>query len=270
MSVKQATFEDYDGFVAKFEPKKTTDDCMTPAPVYEAVRDWAVREYGLEGRVIVRPFWPGGDYETFDYPDGCVVIDNPPFSILTRICRFYAAAGIDYFLFAPHLTCFSADVPGRNYIPCGVNVHYENRANVSTSFVTSLGDSFIRSAPDLHRAATEASAVVRRAKTKHRPKYAYPPELLIAANVARYSQRGIDFRVRRSETARATRLDSQKPLGKAIFGGGFLLSEDATARKNAAERAAAERAAAERFDLSPRERDIVRSLGRPRQTETAE
>ena len=73
---------EYDAFVEKFKPKKTTDDCYTPENVYEAVRDWAVQEYGLEVREIVRPFWPGGDYERFAYPDGCVVIDNPPFSIL--------------------------------------------------------------------------------------------------------------------------------------------------------------------------------------------
>lgn len=43
----------------------------------------------MGGRTIVRPFWPGGDYEDFDYPTGCVVIDNPPFSILSKIVRFY-------------------------------------------------------------------------------------------------------------------------------------------------------------------------------------
>ena len=34
MGIKQATFEDYDGFVEKFKPKLTTDDCYTP-PVAE-------------------------------------------------------------------------------------------------------------------------------------------------------------------------------------------------------------------------------------------
>lgn len=27
-----AAFRDYEGFVEKFEPKKTTDDCYTPPP----------------------------------------------------------------------------------------------------------------------------------------------------------------------------------------------------------------------------------------------
>lgn len=30
MKSRQLTFEDYDGFVEKFKPKKTTDDCYTP------------------------------------------------------------------------------------------------------------------------------------------------------------------------------------------------------------------------------------------------
>lgn len=83
------TTAEYEAFVEKFTPKKTTDECYTPALVYEAVRGWAVERYGLQGREIVRPFYPGGDYEHAEYPEGCVVIDNPPFSILSKICAFY-------------------------------------------------------------------------------------------------------------------------------------------------------------------------------------
>lgn len=50
----------------------------------------------MGGRPIVRPFYPGGDYINFDYPADCVVIDNPPFSILAQIVAFYAKRGIDY------------------------------------------------------------------------------------------------------------------------------------------------------------------------------
>ena len=31
---------DYDAFVEKFKPKRTTDDCLTPEPVYNAIRQW--------------------------------------------------------------------------------------------------------------------------------------------------------------------------------------------------------------------------------------
>lgn len=39
-SQNKEKFEDYDGFVEKFKPKKTTDDCYTPPLVYEAIADW--------------------------------------------------------------------------------------------------------------------------------------------------------------------------------------------------------------------------------------
>ena len=81
--------ETYEQFTEKFIPKRTTDDCYTPPQVYEALLQWAVSHLHLEGRPVVRPFYPGGDYEHYPYPDGCVVIDNPPFSIYAKIVRFY-------------------------------------------------------------------------------------------------------------------------------------------------------------------------------------
>ena len=81
--------DEYKAFVEKFKGKKTTDDCYTPAPVYDAVADWVSAEYGVDRSAFLRPFWPGGDYEHAEYPEGCTVVDNPPFSILTQIVRFY-------------------------------------------------------------------------------------------------------------------------------------------------------------------------------------
>lgn len=92
MDSQVSLFDDnpeYDAFVAKFKPKKTTDDCYTPPLVYEAVKTWACKEYDIDPDGIVRPFYPGGDYEHYVYPSGCTVLDNPPFSILTKICEFY-------------------------------------------------------------------------------------------------------------------------------------------------------------------------------------
>ena len=138
----------YEKFVEKFKPKLTTDDCYTPPEVYEAVKDWAVKEYKLEDREIVRPFYPGGDYEHFNYIDGSVVIDNPPFSILSKIIDFYMERGIKFFLFAPHLTLFSGN---RNicYLITGAKIIYENGANVSTSFITNMDEYKIKVVPDL-------------------------------------------------------------------------------------------------------------------------
>lgn len=39
----------YEEFVDKFKPKKTTDDCYTPGAIYEAVKDWAIKEMDWGG-----------------------------------------------------------------------------------------------------------------------------------------------------------------------------------------------------------------------------
>ena len=70
---------EYDAFLDKFKRKLTTDDCYTPDNVYNAVADWVAEEYRLDRACFVRPFYPGGDYQSYDYPPECVVVDNPPF-----------------------------------------------------------------------------------------------------------------------------------------------------------------------------------------------
>lgn len=133
---------DYNEFLDKFEAKKTTDDCYTPNEVYEAVKNHVIEKYNLKDRKVVRPFYPGGDYENYTYPKDCVVIDNPPFSILSKIVEFYQKKKIVYFLFGPHLTLFSAN-KGQNYIITNSQITYENKAFVNTGFITNLGKYFI-------------------------------------------------------------------------------------------------------------------------------
>lgn len=82
--------ESYSEFVEKFKPKLTTDECYTPPVVYDAIRDYVNEHiFSLEGHRIVRPFFPGGDFEHFDYQPNDIVLNNPPFSILARIVKFY-------------------------------------------------------------------------------------------------------------------------------------------------------------------------------------
>lgn len=252
----------YEEFVDKFKPKVTTDDCYTPPLIYDTVRDWACREYGIDPGSIVRPFWPGGDYERFDYPDGCTVLDNPPFSILSKICEFYLDRGIRFFLFAPSLTAFSGkNVTMRmNHLICDANIEYENGAMVRTAFVTSYGgDVVAQTAPSLGKAINYAVEQLRKEKTRTLPKYTYPDNIVTAAIMQRWAYYGIDFKVRSSECVRVSKLDAQRESGKAIFGSGLLLSSQKGAERAAAERAAAERAA-EKWELSDRELAIVASL----------
>ena len=212
-------FEDYEGFVEKFKPKRTTDDCYTPDIVYEAVKDWACEEYGINPDSIVRPFWPGGDYETFDYPEGCTVLDNPPFSCMIKIIRFYNEKGIKYFLFAPYLSNFNSGFAA-NHIITGTTITYENGAEIGTSFLTNLGEWFIRSAPELADKIEVANKENLKAVKKHVPKYSYPDAVISSAAVGYICNHGVELKIRRKDCTPIRALDSQREKRKTIFGGG--------------------------------------------------
>ena len=72
-NTRQGLFEGYKAFTDKFKPKLTTDDCYPPPAVYAAVLHWVTERCGLQGRNIVRPFYPGGDFERYPYENGAVV-----------------------------------------------------------------------------------------------------------------------------------------------------------------------------------------------------
>lgn len=253
---------EYAAFVEKFKSKKTTDDCYTPDNVYAAVHDWAVKGYGLESARIIRPFYPGGDYKKEDYSGNCAVIDNPPFSILAEICRWYNQRGIRFFLFGPAKTIFSGiGLDGINCVICGLSIMYDNGASVDTSFITNMGEYKITVAPDLYEAIKAADDENRKEVTKSLPKYDYPDHVLTAARIQRIAKYGQSLRIRAEDCAFIRALDSQRDAGKAVFGGGFLLSEKAAAEKAAAEKAAAEKAGSKIWELSEREKEIIRRLG---------
>lgn len=247
--------EGYDEFTEKFKPKLTTDDCYTPDEVFKAVKDWACSEYGIDPDSCVRPFYPGGDYERYDYPDGCTVLDNPPFSILSKIIDFYEERGIKYFLFGPGLSLFSGNRPC-NYLVPGAVITYENGAKVNTGFVTSYGDWKIDTAPGLAQAVADASDQESSAHNK----YKYPSEVVTSALIMKIANRGISFRVRKEECSFVRKLDAQKENGQVLYGGGFLISHEAAAEREAAEREEAEREYT--IALSEREQKVVDSLSR--------
>lgn len=250
--------EDYEGFVEKFKPKKTTDDCYTPPAVYEALIPWIDNNIApLKGLTIRRPFKPGGDYqaEAKDYGENDVVIDNPPFSILAKIVRYYLANNIRFFLFAPTLTMFNY---GRFEDVTLVVVHayiiYLNGARVNTSFITNMEKKHrVIVDGDFGRSLSETSRRSLPAPQKGRPK-SYPYELLTAAHCGRLCSSGIKLKVPMAEAVFIRKVGN---MHVRIFGDGLLISE-----RMAAERIAAERIAAERIELSPREREIVRNLSK--------
>ena len=254
---------DYDAFVEKFKTKKTTDDCYTPPNVYEAVAEWVANEYKVDRGDFVRPFYPGGDYERYDYPQGCVVVDNPPFSILSAIVRFYLARRIGFFLFAPTLTLFSHTcVDYCCAIGVGAQVVYENGAEVNTSFLTNLDAPGIRTAPSLYSAVDAENTKNLRTMKKQLPKYQYPAHVITGARLAYLCKYGLDFRANAGEIFRVSELDAQKALGKRIFGYGFLLSDMKAAEKAKAEANAEAKAEAKVWALSEREQRIIKKLNK--------
>ena len=259
--VESESSEDYEKFVDKFKPKLTTDDCYTPQNIYEAIRDWAVKHYGLQGAPVVRPFYPGGDYEHEPYPDGCVVIDNPPFSILSQICRFYTERGIQFFLFAPALTLFGIAAGTCNYLPMSCRITYENGADVRTSFVTNLGDWKIETVPELWRRVDELNTQNTCKGAAELPGYTYPDCVMTPIRIAP-TAKWQALRVRAEDASFIRALDAQRDHGKTIYGAAFLLSEKAAAEKAAAEKAAAEKREQFVWALSDREKEIVAALGK--------
>ena len=258
--------DDYGEFTEKFKAKLTTDDCYTPVEVYEAVLGWLREKVDIEGCNIVRPFWPGGDYEAYDYKEDDVVVDNPPFSILAGILRFYQGKGIRFFLFGPQLTLFSSSSSSLTYIPCACAVEYANGAKVNTGFISNLfGDVLAMSAPDLRKRIKEAQEKAKGDASVSLPRYEYPPEVLTSSMLGYLSTHGVEFKVMRDEVSPVllSALASQKAVGKAIFGKGWLISEKKAAEKKAAEKKAAEKKAAEKiivWELSEAEREAVRRI----------
>ena len=254
--------EEYQAFLEKFEAKKTTDDCYTPDNIYDAVKKWCIEKYGLKGKKIIRPFYPGGDYQKEDYSGDCVVLDNPPFSIISEICEWYTERNIPFFMFAPALTLLGIARGTMNYVACCVGVTYANGANVSTSFVTNLGNKKIVASAELRELIEEANKENLRKMHKKLPKYSYPDEVLTATMLGYMAAHGTSLEIEAKDVHFIRVLDSQKESGKGLFGSGFLLSEKAAAEKAAAEKAAAEKADTNIWELSDREREIVKSLGK--------
>ena len=243
--------EEYKAFVDKFKPKLTTDDCYTPPNVYETVKDWVFEHYNLDKNLkVIRPFYPGGDYEHAEYPENSIVIDNPPLSILSKIEKFYLSRGIRFFLFAWGTSLFRP-FKGLHHVCVGYSVTYHNGAKVNTSFVTNLGKHLVETAPDLYRRIKAADEENVKTQKKQLDKLKFPPQVATAAQLNQLSAKGQYFAIDEKDVLFVRKLDNAK---KGVFGGCLLLSERATA-----ERATADKTIY--IQLSEREKEIIKGLG---------
>lgn len=235
-------------------PKKTSDDCYTPPEIYNAVKDWCLDKYGLKNVSILRPFYPGGDYQSAEYNKDSVVIDNPPFSIISQICDWYMERKIRFFLFAPTLSLFSAAAGKANYVVCSASIVYANGARVNTSFVTNMGNVKITTAPELNKRLKD---IGKRQHSKNKNKIEYPDNVITAARLTKIANAEALFEVRAEECNFIRRIDAYK---KGIYGAGFLISDRAAQRKADIEKSINRYNDSDKLPLSDRERAIIKSL----------
>ena len=242
-------FHDYESYLAKFQNKeKTTDDTYTPKDIYEAVLDYVRSIYPMEGKEVLRPFYPGGDSEHAEYPEDGVVIDNPPFSIFTKICKFYSENEIPFFLFGPGLTIFSC-LKYCSAVIIAPNITFINGAKIKCNFATNLlGDVLVTISPGLSEAIAACPSQNQKVNL---PKYRYPEELLSVSDLQTMEKGNIPFSIHRDEAVIIRNLDNHPKKG-GLFGDHLLISE------SAAVKAAAVKAIP--IPLSDREKRIINNL----------
>ena len=205
----------YDEFVDKFKQKLTTDDCYTPPAVYNAIRDFVdKRILPLGKREVVRPFYPGGDYTNLaQYGDGKVVIDNPPFSILAQIIRFFCKNKVPFFIFAPALTLFTAKECDVTYIISDSDIIYENGASVRTGFITNLVAGLrIWCCPELRDAIIAAQPD----EDKTKQGFVYPDNIVTAAILGKITKRSVELKIRKMSCEPLSDSDSAKEQGRGL------------------------------------------------------
>lgn len=255
---------EYKEFEEKFNPKRTTDDCFTPDCVYNVVAEYVADKYKRDKAKFIRPFYPGGDYQSEDYPEGCTVVDNPPFSIFAQIVKWYSEREIDFFLFAQTKTVMQY-VKYANILFVGADVKYDNGAIVQTSFVTNLGEFKVKTAPILYKKIKEEQQKDKNSLLK----YTYPDNILTFSPLCKLTAKGIEFGVKADECMLVRALDNQRPK-KQIYGAGVMISDiRADEFRTAKAKAKAEKPKAEKptivWELSERERKIIEQLGRGRE-----
>ena len=209
----------------------------------------------MTGKCILRPFYPGGDYENAEYPDNGIVIDNPPFSIFVKIVRFYLFHEVPFFLFGNGMTIMQVCKYGATAVITGGGIKFHNGAEVGINFATNLlTDVVAITAPTLSDMIKACPSQNQNVKL---PNYGYPENLCSVSDMQTIAAGGVDFQVLRSEAHIIGGLDNH-PKGKsALFGDHLLISQ---AKAQAKAKAKAKAQAIIPIPLSEREKKIIENL----------
>lgn len=211
--------QEYEEWMKEKAPRRTSDECHTPADVYEVVANWVSEEYHISREKMCRPFFPGGDFEAFDYTSK-VVLDNPPFSILSKIIKFYTKNNVKFFLFAPALTSFSSPVYFNTcHIFIGSAIAYDNGVRVLSCFLTNLDEETIaRSAQDLRGKIEKCET---QNITRKRNKINLDNDTFSGAKLNTLVNKGIDYNFKRLSCEHVRKTKS----GQVIYGGGIRIRD---------------------------------------------
>lgn len=267
----KADFYDYEAYVAKFRKQdlpKTTDETYTPADVYDCVVNYVDTIFPLEGKVVERPFYPGGDYRNYPYQPNGVVIDNPPFSILRQIEAYYREIGHPFFLFAPGVcssvyACNSCTVFFIDH-----NIVFDNGAKINVSFVGNLTPQWgVVCASSLSRAIEAATS--QQPPPPKLKAYALPDNMFNFSEIAALAALDDDTAIPSAEVFPT----KAKYEGRAVgFSQKFLLSDNAAKLvkvKHAAIKFAREKRTAAKLarkkpgipvTLTPEQQELLRQL----------
>lgn len=153
---------------------KTSDDTFTPPLIYEEVLKYINEKIiPIDSIEIKRPFYPGGDYqkEAETYNEKSVVIDNQPFSILSKILDFYEKNNIKFFVFTNGLTITA--------------IEYDNGTKINTCCIHNLLPKGVTISGELRDRLDN----LRKPNKTKRAKYTYPNEALSVAQSLELARR---------------------------------------------------------------------------------
>lgn len=204
--------DEYNDFIEKFKPEASTDECYTPKEVYDKVCDFVEEEYDVSRDNFVRPFYPGGDYQKFEYKDTDIVVDNPPFSIENKILDYYNSNNIKYFLFCDGLTVINRLTKNRksSIIIVDCRITYENESNINTNFVTNL---------DKKPKIKVRKNFLKDDLSSETKTYKLPQEVITIKQLSQLSRSGYEMDIDADDFVHVNRLENCKH----VYGGNIIL-----------------------------------------------
>ena len=207
----------------------TLDECYTSPEVYDTVLEYATKRYHLQGKHIVRPFVPSGNYQQYVYDKNDVVIDNPPFSMTTKITKWYINHNIPFFLFinGQYAVSLSRGLHGKaTVIATNANASFYHKPNnklIKMGFITNLEPKNIVLRGDVGLTAKLNGLVKKKALNK----YNYPENVIRNSDVLTAIHRGVELKLTTNNCIFEDRMDYHKKHKLyGVVGGCYLVDDN--------------------------------------------